>query len=221
MCACDGLRARPCQAARLQQRRLTFALDRRTPRQYGGHVATVAKLLHLGANARRVDREGHNLLHFAVSCRKEFCAPRAAIFRALMSEDPPPRADEESSGGEASAGVTSPPTNGQSHNLQDATSAMLDIASQEAFDTRARDKSKREESRGAVDALQCVQKPRVNCRNNDVGVVWDCRDKSKSAGKDRKAHGAHDDRRQQREDTAAFGSAKGSYFFSSGDAGVC
>jgi hypothetical protein len=137
-CAHQG-RAGPSRpAARVQRRPVTLIRPRR---QYGGHVATVAKLLYLGADVRRVDREGHNLLHFAVSCRKEFCAPRAAILRALMSADPPPRADEGASGSEATAGVASPHADDQSQNSQDTTTTMHDSASQEAVDTRAREKS--------------------------------------------------------------------------------
>ena len=51
---------------------------------YEGHRATVEELLKHGANTQAVDLEGHNALHFAASCRKEFCAPRVAIMNTIL-----------------------------------------------------------------------------------------------------------------------------------------
>jgi hypothetical protein len=55
--------------------------------QYGGHLATLETLLCAGADLEKKDDEGHTALHFAASCRKEFCPPRVEILKALLAFD--------------------------------------------------------------------------------------------------------------------------------------
>ena len=94
---------------------------------------TLKQLLHMGANARQVDHEGHNLLHFAASCRKEFCAPRVDILKALLT------VNLAAKGGETTNDEMSGAQNdGNAMNMRDATSDMLASASKEAADMRAR-----------------------------------------------------------------------------------
>lgn len=55
--------------------------------QYGGQLSTLHLLLNSGANVKKKDNEGHNALHFAASCNKEFCRARVDMMRALFNYD--------------------------------------------------------------------------------------------------------------------------------------
>lgn len=73
--------------------------------QYGGHLATLEELLKAGANVKAKDAEGHNAVHFAASCRKEFCPPRVDIVDKLLTFDASQlRSPEEAGGGAVSDG---------------------------------------------------------------------------------------------------------------------
>ena len=94
----------------------------------------------MGANARQVDHEGHNLLHFAVSCRKEFCPPRVDIFKALLAADLGASSREATSQDEDMAGAKNEEN---AKNMRDATTSMLDSAWDETVDTRAQTRNER------------------------------------------------------------------------------
>lgn len=73
---------------------------------YGGHLATLEELLKAGASVKATDAEGHNAVHFAASCRKEFCPPRVDIVDKLLTFDASQLRSPEEAGGDSAADGT-------------------------------------------------------------------------------------------------------------------